>query len=496
MRFLLDTNIVIKLEPKSPELAEADIDAALEVQRLVSRGNHSLLIHPAIHHDIDRDTDPERQRRTRFLLQRYPELQSPPSSRQVETELGSPPHGSNNWVDNQLVAAVHAGAAHYLITEDAALRKRLRRVTGRDAAITVAEAAAMLRSLFDTDVTPPPAVESTFMYALDREDPIWQGFRDDYPPFDAWFADHCGDEARRAWIVRGDSAYAAVAIVKPEDTGEYGLTGRVLKITSFKVADSHRGLKLGELLLRAVFDFASENSYDHLYVTTLGRHTDLIALIEDFGFMLSPLRTKLDEVVYEKRLLTSDDDAATLSPLEYHIRFGPPALHPSGGPAFVVPIRPQYAELLFPAREFQLQLPGLAGAPRGVPRPYSNAIKKAYLCHAAARFIVPGSTLLFYRSHDEKAASVIGVAEKALVTADPEEIASFVGPRTVYSFQEITQMAEHGEVLAVLFRHDRTLHPAITLAELKANGALKSHPQSICSVKTEGEAWISSRIRR
>jgi len=155
----------------------------------------------------------------------------------------------------------------------------------------------------------------------------------------------------------------------------------------------------------------------------------------------------------------TDDERRTLSPLDLHVTFGPPALRIVDGQTFITPIQPRYHRSLFPdAPGEQMSLVA--------PQPHGNALRKAYLSHAHVRSAEPGATILFYRSADIRAATAVGVLEESLVSTDSDEILEFVGSRTVYSAEEVEGMAADGSVLAFLFRQDRFLEPPITLAEL------------------------------
>lgn len=299
MRFLIDTNILIKLEPEDPANAEADAALAMEINRLIGRGDHSLLVHPSIHHDIERDSNQDRAERTRFLLQKYYELADPPGAEDLADALGTPEVGSNDWVDNQLIAAVLDDLVDFLITEDYGLLRKLGRVARRDKGLNIQEALDVLRSLYDEPLEPPPAVNAVFMHSLDRTDPIWESFREDYPEFDDWF-NRARQEERHAWTITPDERLAGVVIVKREEDRPFGLEGRQLKITTFKVADEFVGRKYGELLLKSVFRHANQNAYDGLYVTVLEKYEGLTGLLEDFGFTGLDHLTELGELVLHK----------------------------------------------------------------------------------------------------------------------------------------------------------------------------------------------------
>jgi L-amino acid N-acyltransferase YncA len=320
-------------------------------------------------------------------------------------------------------------------------------------------------------------------------DAIFDSLRADYPGFDTWII-RCKREQRRGWLIEAaDGSYAGVCLVKDnEDPGAHGLRGRLVKLSTFKVSERHRGFRNGELLLKTALSYASTNRYDTVFVTVFPKHVETIRLLEDFGFRAQAAQTNLGEFILAKALTFSLQDYESLDPLEFHIRFGPSNLKVKGTTAFVVPIQPQYHDLLFPEAEQQQSL--LSGR-----YPFGNSIRKAYLCNAQIRDLPAGSPLLFYRSKDQTAVSCIGVAESCLRSSDASQLARFVGKRTVYSLVQIEALCRN-EVLAVLFRHSKVLDQPISLAELLRQELLKAAPQSIVTVPSEAMAWLRSRLER
>ena len=101
-----------------------------------------------------------------------------------------------------------------------------------------------------------------------------------------------------------------------------------------------------------------------------------------------------------------------------------------------------------------MPLPGMDIAAEN--HPSGNALRKAYLCNSNTGSLEPGDILLFYRSQDLKAVTTLGVVESAIRTADPQEIMTYVGRRTVYRPDEIVMMCRSVRgVLAILFRQDQ-----------------------------------------
>jgi len=489
MKILVDTNVLIALEPIGSEL-EPLAPVAAEFLGLASSGGHVVVRHSA--QDIDRANDRNEKRRKarEVLLAKYPLLSKvramPP---ELEAELGSYPVGSNDWVDNQLVAALEANAVDFLVTEDGGIHRKGRRVGLGDRILRIADVRDMLRTFLDKAPPPPPAVRWMRATEIQERDPIFDSVRSEYDDFDAWLA-KCRVEARDVAVIEDESGgYAAVCVVVRK-IDKFALKGKFLKVCQFKVDDRYRGRRYGELLLKAVFEYRRKNGYAFAYVTAFERHDGLIRLFEDFGFSRWVERSARGEIVLVKAFLASATDRVATTPLDFHVRFGPPALNPDPRQTFVVPIQPEFHRSLFPDAESQMSL-GLHLDE--IDRPFGNSLRKAYLCHAQLKTMAPGATLLFYRSHDLKALTCVGVVERSSREHDVNEIARIVGKRTVYSYRQIEELAEK-PVLTVLFRQDRILEVPIPLADMLQAQLLSGHPQSITTVRQEGFAWMMGRI--
>lgn len=491
MLFLIDSNIAIASEPLGVSL-EAGAQSAIEFLELASRHHHDVRTHPASLHDFARITDPDMRAARLLLFRRYTLLSGPPLiSDEQRATLGTATPGSNDAVDQELLAAIRADAAEYLVSEDQGLHSRARRLGISDRVITVADAIAMLHALHLDLPIPPPSVRRLKTHELNLGDPIFDSLKEDYPGFDEWFT-RAARSQRDALLIEGNQEHAAIAILKREPDGTYGVAGPLLKISTFKVASGYSGQKYGELLLKTIFRQAHVERDRGLYVTVFDKHTQLLELLDDFGFTPLPTRAPLGELIYVKPHQGNRTEG--MSALDYHVRFGPPALAIETGRVFVVPIEPRWHRVLFPDAEpvDGALLPATAGL---AIQPFGNAIRKAYLCNSSSRLLRPGDTLLFYRSEDEKAVYVVGVCEDVMVSASAEHIAATVGRRTVYSMDDIAAMARNRDVLVVQFRQDRILtEEPIDLEELLAAGVIRSWPQSITRTRPEGLEWLTQRL--
>ncbi len=323
--FLIDSNIAITSDPMTHEL-EAGAASAMQFMRLTAAHHHDVRTHPASEIDFARIKDPAKRRARLVVFGRYTKLISPPQISQAQKdELGVPEAGSNDHVDQMLLAAVVGNATEYLVTEDEGIHRRARRMQVEARVLTISDAITMLRALHTDLPEPPPSVRAVKTHELNIDDPIFEGLKKDYgyDVFVTWF-EKCARTQRDALVIDGDGEHAAIVILKPEPTGEHGLPGPQLKVCTFKVADSYNGQKYGELMLKAIFDRARRERHVGLFVTVLEKQTALIALLQDFGFRALPgVFTNVDELVFEKPLVpggADDPDAMNALEVPYPLR--------------------------------------------------------------------------------------------------------------------------------------------------------------------------------
>ena len=285
MKFLIDTNILIPLEPTSPEDITPKSGEAAELIQLASKAKYQLYTHPAQLNDIRRDKNKNRREMRKILLGKYIELPSPPTSSVVlEKELAAMERESHDWVDLQLILALERNAVDVLVTEDIRLQRKAERYGLAERVLSLKDAIAGIKDLIEKVPTPFPAVQAVVAHQLNERDPIFDSLREDYgQDFDPWL-DRCKRLHRQAWVIILDKRYAGVSITKPETVDTLDLPGPTLKICTFKVSDEYPGLRLGELMLKAVFRHALANRFNSLYVTVFPKHDPLIQLFEDFGF--------------------------------------------------------------------------------------------------------------------------------------------------------------------------------------------------------------------
>jgi N-acetylglutamate synthase-like GNAT family acetyltransferase len=488
MNFLLDTNIIIPLEPTGKVDLEINTALAIKFHNLAFKSKSKLFVHPFILEDLQRDKVEERKELRKTLINKYQLLESPPPVSILDSKIiGTPENGTNSWVDNNLLASLKGDLIDYLVTEDIGIHKKAKRLNLDSRVLLLADAVILIKDFFDTTPLPPPTVTNKYIYEIDENDSIFNSLKDDYKDFNNWFI-KCKREQRKAYIATSpnNKNISAIAIIKREDNLPNGREGKVLKICTFKVSPDAGGNKLGELLLKTIFEYLSFNNYEYAYFTTYEKQGHLIEFAKEFGFQEIDNPNSNEELAFCKELKFKPVDIQTLSPFDFHIKFGPRVTSFNGNSTFIIPIEPKFHDILFPELETQPSL-------FPVIQPCGNSIRKAYLCHSPSRKIKKGDNILFYRSHDRQSITCLGIAEDTFSSVNPNEIAQYVGSRTVYKFLTIQEMCTK-PVLAVKFRLVKPLSEAIHLRTLRKHGIIKGQPQSITPTSPESIEWLKQQI--
>ncbi|MGO9351301.1 MAG: GNAT family N-acetyltransferase [Mycobacterium sp.] len=486
LRILIDTNVFIAAESE-PDSIHTNAASATQLYRAANELGHTLCLGAGIYDDIERHVDEQHKKRRRQQLKRYHVLKPIPVPKGFQARAGYPPGiNAQSRVDLTLLLALDRGAAQWLVTEDQRILPHAKALGLEDQVFSLNDALDVLAGQQHRPIS-VPTIETIAGYELDREDPI---FKDFVPEYDIhnWLREKVAKEARPCLVMRGlGEGLDAVVILKWERQGTWNLPGRVLKICTFKVAEAARGVKRGELLLWAVFEYGRANGFDAVFVEAFQQEIAVVQLFEDFGFKTLGATHRPGELVLGK-LLRPILDSAAVDPLDFNIRYGPGALQPDH--LFLVPILPKWHASLFPVADDSLQLALYDGL-----SDQGNAIRKAYVCHSGSKQLRPGDTLLFLRTRQNQMVNVVGVVEETLRSSDPAEVLAFTGRRTVYTPNEIHEMCSNREVLAIRFRLDRVLDTPLTSNDLVQQGVMARSPQSIQQVRDGGAlTWLTTLL--
>lgn len=496
LSMLIDTNVLIPLEPTRPADVSDATPATFELHRLAMSVGAALSVHPVQLRDLEKDGDSERRLLRLQLATKYPEVPSAPlPTAELLRDVGSPALGSNDWVDAHLLAALKCHAVSFLVTHDLRLLRKARRLSVEERVISADEACALLRSRTITIPAPGPSIRFDHCHNLDLHDEIFEGFRLDYPEFDVWFENNClaayAGKSRPAIVATlpGKTGLAGLAILKTDaETDLPGSPVKTIKICSLKVASDALGLKLGELILSAVFRFAWQNSFCRLFVEVFPQHKELICLLDLLGFEDAGFRTERDELMLVKRLAPDHGEEST-DRLAFHRKFGPYLISWENAQAFLVPIRPEFHARLFPELEAQQ---GLWEGQESC----GNTLLKAYICTASTGQLSPGDVIAFYRSRDTKAITTLGVVEDTLRSTSWQEVREFAAKRTVFSEGDLRHMCSGPRgALAILFRHAPVVRKPLALVGPSPDPAKPRAVQSIARLTPKQLSWLKTQIQ-
>ncbi|MEK6667663.1 MAG: N-acetyltransferase [Pseudomonadota bacterium] len=492
LRFLLDTNVLIPLQD-SQQILEPSLQVFL---RLAQTGGHQLMCHPANLADFQRDPNEERRQRNLDRVKIYPAL-----SDLAPCDWNDANTSPNDACDNELLFAIRCDAVHALVTEDKGIHAKARAQGLASRVYTIQMAEEWLRRLHETSQVVLPNIQNVPLHSLTPElpQPFFQSLREGYPPaegrkdFDTWFRGKA-QSGGKAWVYRTEAGELAAICVYDIQTNERVnddgrvLPARALKLCTFKVGDLFRGRKIGELFLKAAFRFATDNRCEHIFITAKASDQSfLIYLLEDFGF--EPMGSYNGDLVMVKAHPLTPPPHEGVLPMEYVRRFFPHHRSDAAVQKFLVPIQPGFHEMLFP--DYAGRQAGLFGGRGDV----GNAIKLAYLCHAQTNHIKPGDVLLFYRSKDEMAVTSVGVVDQFEVSNDSSKIASLVSRRTVYSIDEIDEMAAR-PTKVILFRLIGHLSNSVPYVDLLRLGVVSGNIQSMRKINDAAYSNVLAAARR
>ena len=490
MNILIDTNILIPLEDTGRKL---DSKFA-QLKRMVDQLGYRLYIHPAQFDDVNRDRNIERREFMLSRAQQYHLVPNPPELNEAERlRNGWAQTNDNGRVDNLLLHALHRGAVHLLISEDAGIRTKAAQVAIQERVYRLEQVLeALAKSAQPQQFDVPFGIKQRFLHEFDVRGSFFDSLRQGYAGFDRWYLSGAREQ-RQCWSIANESCTEifALCIFKTENSPSvtddgHALPGMTLKLCTLKVAEEVQGRKVGERLLHTAFKYAVEHHFDWLYIhSNFKHHGHLKHLCEAYGF--SKVGEYNGDEVHAKPMrpgLLADPPSA----IEYAIQNYPFYRNDDSISRYLIPIQPGYHETLFPdVSDWSM---GLFREDNSTLRPQSNTIKKAYLCHSPITTIKPGDLVLFYRSDDRRSVEVLGVVETAVRSADIGEVMALVAKRTVYDMNELTELVGSG-VLVILFRMIKYI-PAISADELTKMG-IKGAIQTIRTINQDAFDQIVTR---
>lgn len=436
MKILLDTNIVIHRE--APMAIDEDIGVLF---RWIDNLHYTKYIHSVTAEELKKHEDPRVRKSLQAKLANYNILKTmapmPDEVRRISAELDKNQRDRN---DTLIINELYNGRVDALITEDKKLLHKASLLGISDLVYTIdaflEKVTAENPRLTDYKVL---SVRKEYFGNLDISDVFFTSFKKDYPDYEKWFNKKANEEV---YVCLSGGRPLALLYLKAEGKDENYLDidpplprKRRLKIGSFKVALN--GFRIGERLLKIVFDNALLFKVDEIYVTTFNKRIEqqrLINLFEEYGFHLHGYKSGLGgkELVYVRPLTKMAN------------RSNPKLTYPFFSMAariFIVPIYPQYHTELFPDSILRTESP----MDFVENEPHRNAISKVYISRSIERNLSPGDVILFYRTGDYPAyyksvVTTIGVVESVIDNIQTEkDFIRLCRKRSVFTDEKLSE---------------------------------------------------------
>lgn len=277
-------------------------------------------------------------------------------------------------------------------------------------------------------------------------DPFFDSLKSGYREFDDWFARKADEEL---YVVDDDGRLSGMIYLKSEDGGVVDMApplpaSRWLKVGTLKIEG--RGTKLGERVLKKIFDTAIAENRDGIYITVFDVHAELISLFLRYGFVVHGSKTTQNgvEQVLKRDLRTRTGDIVA----DY------PFIHTKNQSAWLLAVYPEYHSQLLPDSI-------LNNEAREILRDVShtNTIHKAYIGRIPLTRMSRGDLVVIYRTTDNKApayyrsvATSICVVEDVKRKADFANLDAFLGycaAHSVFSEDELRSQFDSTDRLYV-----------------------------------------------
>ncbi len=431
MRVLLDTNILIHRE--APVVVHQDIGLLFN---WMDRLGYEKCVHPVSVKEIEEHKDEDVRRSFAAKIASYRVLKAPapmaPEVTELSKELDSTENDRN---DSRILNDLFVERIDLLITEDRGIFRKAEQLGLADRVFTID---GFLEKVVAENPDPIdykiPSVKKALFGNVNLADPFFDSFREDYPDFDRWF-NRKSDES--AYVCLEEDRLVAFLYLKVEDEREpypdivpTFKPRRRLKIGTFKV--ELNGFKLGERLLKIVFDNAIIQRAQKIYVTIFPHSAEqerLIKLLEDFGFALHGKKYNRygNELVYLRDMspqFSSTDPALTFPFISRSAR------------TFLVPIYPEYHTNLFPDSILRTESP----EDFVEHNPHRNAIRKVYVSRSYFRDLRSGDVIVFYRTggYHRSVVTTLGIVEKThLQITSEEQFIRLCRKRSVFTDEEL-----------------------------------------------------------
>ncbi|MCK4328458.1 hypothetical protein KAX02_01295 [candidate division WOR-3 bacterium] len=431
MKILLDTNIVIHREMKYP--VEKDIGRLF---KWIDKLRYKKCIHEVTINEISKMQNTKVREAFLIKMDSYHHLPTvAPLKPEVQTISTKYDTTENDKNDTILINEVFSYRVDLLITEDRKIHMKAIELGIEDRVFTIDEflekVTAENPELLDYKV---PSVKKEYFGNINFHDEFFYSFKEDYVGYEKWF-NKKADET--AYVCKSEEKVVGLLYLKDElksepypDIKPMFKPKKRLKIGTFKV--QLNGFKLGERLLKIVFDNALHLSVEEIYVTIFPKRIEQIRLInflKDFGFYYQGKKESSSgiEDVYVRDFSRKVD--ITSPKITYPFMS-------KNARKFLVPIYPEYHTNLFPDSILRTESP----LDFVEHEPFRNAISKIYVSRSLNRDLKTGDIIIFYRTggYYKSVVTTLGIVENIYTSIKNQcHFINLCRKRSVFSDDEL-----------------------------------------------------------
>lgn len=282
----------------------------------------------------------------------------------------------------------------------------------------------------------PGSLRLTTFQEVNLEDPFFDSLKGQYAEFADWFR----RKAREQVYVVDDEAtgllrgfiYLKIEEGEIDDINPPLPPAKRVKVGTLKI-NAH-GTKLGERVIKKIFDHAINSNAEEIYVTVFENHTGLIRLFEKYGFTQRGSKTTLNgqELVYVRSMVEMSANILELYPF---IRKNPSRI-------YLLAIYPDYHTDLFPDSILRTEVGHIVEDVS-----HTNTIHKVYIAKMALTRLRPEDIVVIYRTTDipgrarfRSVVTSICVVEESRSRADFDDVQDFLDfalPHSVFTEAEL-----------------------------------------------------------
>jgi hypothetical protein len=285
---------------------------------------------------------------------------------------------------------------------------------------------------------------------VDLSDPFFDSLKNQYTGFGGWFSRKAAAN-EPVFVIDDDEGgglqgflYLKMEEGAITDVNPHLPPARRLKVGTLKVI-AH-GTKLGERVVKKIFDHAVAEKVEEIYVTVFDTHASLISLVKRYGFEEIGSKTTKDgtELVLLRSMKAQTGDIVE----DY------PFVHLQDRKFYLLAVYPEYHTSLFPDSKLYNESPDIV-----TDVSHTNTIHKVYIGGVSLTRMNRGDAVIIYRTTDRKGharyrsvATSICVVEETKSRkdfSDVEEFVSYCSPHSVFPEDWLRERFKDGKRLFV-----------------------------------------------